>query len=71
MNQQQRLKESKLAYGEICTPCSLHSFLACYSDTNMRFQYHRYIVGSVADRKCRVVWVLASHHLHNLSLLTG
>ena len=71
MVEEKRAQELELRDGVIRGTCSLHTLQPLNTDADMRLRNHIDIVGSVADAHRYGIFVLISHHLHNLGLLLG
>lgn len=71
MYKHQWFQKFKLAYCIICTACSLLAFLSKNTNTNMRLQYHIYVVSSISDGQGYFFRKTSTYHVHNVCFLLG
>ena len=69
MNKKKRFQVLELSYGKICSSCGLMALFSENSHSNMRLENHIYIISSVTNSQCCLIFESRFDHLHNICLL--
>lgn len=59
----------ELSNSEIPTLCRSHTLIAINTNPNMRFQYHRNIIASIANTQCNSVLIIVLNQPDNVRFL--